>query len=249
MTGNPILFFFGHHKCATTWITSICTKVCRRLGLRFADVHNPNMFEHNLKVFVAENNIQFLAYTNARFEYLKDIDYFAGFHIIRDPRDILVSAYFSHLYSHSLEGWPELTDHRKNLHKVSKDRGLLLEMEFMERIQVFDDLYNWHYFQPNVMEIKMEDLIQSPYETIVAAFSFLRLVDGRCNIRSSASFLCSFLINTLLKRIPVFSTSRLKPGRLPVQELLGIVYSNSFSKKRRAAKQDRRILKVTIVKG
>ncbi len=49
-----------------------------------------------------------LILSNATLSSLQKINFKRGFQIIRDPRDIAVSSYFSHLYSHSTRYWEEL---------------------------------------------------------------------------------------------------------------------------------------------
>ena len=96
---QPLRAFFGHHRCATSWINLISQKICEGINLRFNNVYNPSMFNKDLKSYVKKNNTEFLSYTNANFNYVKNLDDFIGFHVIRDPRDIVVSGYYSHLYS------------------------------------------------------------------------------------------------------------------------------------------------------
>jgi len=171
----PLLrFFFGHHKCATTWICDILKLACRDLGLRFASLHSPAMFDYRLDAFAADNRIDFLAYTNADIQHVRALPPLRGFHVIRDPRDIVVSAYFSHLLSHPTDEWAALSDHRKKLQEVSKNEGLFLEMDFRSR--QFELLYNWDYGRPDVLELKMETLVAAPYEQMAKIFSFLGLV-------------------------------------------------------------------------
>ena len=95
-----------------------------------------------------------------------------AFHLIRDPRDVCVSAYYSHLYSHATDVWPELAPHRKQLQALTKERGLFLELQC--RSEHFRMMQDWNYDLPNVFEIKMEDLIQNPYMHILKVFCFLK---------------------------------------------------------------------------
>jgi len=170
----PLRCFFGHHKCATTWISDILRLVCRDLDREFVSVHSPALFDYRLDTWVEGNGIDFLAYTNADIRYVERLEGFRGFHVIRDPRDIVVSAYFSHLHSHPTDEWKELVDHRKRLQQVSKDEGLFLEMDFRRR--EFEHLYNWDYGRPSVLELKMENLIAAPYEEMARVFAFLGVV-------------------------------------------------------------------------
>ena len=239
MTREPILVYLGHHKCATAWINSIIVQVCRDMNLQFAHVHNAGMFDQKLDVFVKQKRVSFLAYTNADIRFVADLDNFRGFHVIRDPRDIVVSAYFSHLYSHPTEGWPALTEHRAQLQKVSKGEGLLLEMQFTKK--EFEDLYNWDYSQPHILEIKMEDLIQNPYETMVDAFSFLGIVNRTYSLKTTAAFLGEAALNRIRVRTRGLFPFRMRIRKLPVENLLGYVYDNRFSKKadgRNAGQED-----------
>jgi len=125
MTYNTI-FFFGHHRCGTTWISDICEDVCRESWLKYYKAHSPAKFNFDLKQFITANKIDFLSYTNADWNYLSGIENYRGFHVTRDPRDIIVSSYFSHLHSHSTREWKELIDHRKKLENTSREEGLYL---------------------------------------------------------------------------------------------------------------------------
>ena len=122
--------FYGHHKCATHFFTCLLKDACRHLKLRPAIAYHPDVFQGNLPKFLAEKGVDFLLYTNSQIHHVRQLSGVRGFHVVRDPRDVLVSAYFSHLYSHPTTEWPQLAEHREGLKKVSKTKGLLMEMEF-----------------------------------------------------------------------------------------------------------------------
>jgi hypothetical protein len=221
---RPLIAYFGHHKCATTWINTIAALVCERLNLKFVNVSGPDMFAHRLDEFVARNGVDFLSYINANAKDIGALHGMRGFHVVRDPRDIIVSAYFSHRYSHPTEGWDALVEHRQRLQRVSKDEGLLLEMEFSR--QVLDELYAWNYDQPNIREIRMEDLIRSPYETMLDAFVFVGL--AKVTPMLPATYLAGQLLNRINLKTRGLFPLRLESATLPSQELLGIVHANRF---------------------
>ena len=171
-----VLLYCGHHKCATRWLVDILTDVCNRIEIEFFEAHNAGMFDRDLGAFLEQRPVDVVAYTNARQEFLEDLDDFRGFHVIRDPRDILVSAYFSHLNSHSTSGWSALEEHRQQLQTCSEEAGLTLELDFIE--DVFSALATWDLDRPQMMELKMEHLVRNAYEGLLDVFIHLGLVDS-----------------------------------------------------------------------
>lgn len=240
---RPLLAFFGHHRCATTYINDILRQACRELNLRHYTVPNPKVFDYDLRRFVEEKRVDFLAFVNADHEYVRQLDHFKGFHVVRDPRDVVVSAYYSHLYSHPVrDTWPELAEHRKRLQSLSKREGLLLEMEYRER--EFKAMYNWDYSLPNVLEFKMEEFLQRPYQHFLEVFRFLGILDEEPFTRGKRLFR---LVCEGLRAVEDMSRRRLSipiaPKRLPAERLLGIVWENDFARKaggRRPGEEDPR---------
>ena len=230
---RPLAAFFGHHRCGTTYINDILRQACRELNLRHVTVPNAKVFNHDLRAFVAEKRVGFLAFVNADYEYVRKLDQFRGFHVVRDPRDVCVSAYYSHLHSHPVtETFPELAEHRRKLQGLSKHEGLLLEMQFREH--EFSLMRRWDYSLPHVLEFKFEDFIQNPYHYFLEVFRFLDLLDEE-PLGSGQRILN--LMHRGLRAVEGKSRGRLSfplsPGRLPAERLLGIVWENDFTRKAR----------------
>jgi len=175
MKKKQLLGYFGHHKCATVWVHSILTAVCKILALKIEYIHSPKQFDSNLDAFITDNDIDFITYANADIDFVQSLKKFVGFHVIRDPRDIAVSSYFSHLNSHPTDGWKALVKHREKLQGVSKSEGLFCDIEFIT--PGFNRLLKWNYALPNILEIKMEKLTREPYENFVKIFDFLGILD------------------------------------------------------------------------
>jgi hypothetical protein len=180
----PLMAYFGHHKSGTRWIVKIIKSICSEAQIKYANFHSPKIFNSDLKTTILQKKLDFFSYTNADINYVRNLDNFQGFHVIRDPRDIVVSAYFSHLYSHSTDEWPELIEQRKRLESSSKNEGLLLTIEFLKHLKVagvalnlFDSMYDWDYCLPNVREIKFEDLIANPSKNFSEIFQFLGIAE------------------------------------------------------------------------
>lgn len=167
-----LLAYFGHHRCGTQWMKSILRGVSRIAGREVVIVHSG--FEapgSDLSAPIEDPSATFLCYVNADRRYLEKLGPLRGFHIVRDPRDIVVSAYYSHLYSHPKYG--NLARHRDGLRSVPKDEGLLLEMESRER--QFARMLSWDYDRDDVLELHMEDVTSDPQRALPEILAFLEL--------------------------------------------------------------------------
>ena len=170
---NKISAYFGHHKCASTYINQIIENVVRPLGkkTKIEYIASNLPFEyHNKKeqkqaiekvyTFAEEGNFDFICHGNADNELIKRLEKrnYKAFHVIRDPRDIVVSGYFSHGKSHPVHPVynPWLKNYKEKLNSLDKDQGLLLELEYCKTY--FKRMYEWDYKNPNIYETKFEIL-------------------------------------------------------------------------------------------
>ncbi len=190
---DKLLCQFSHHRCASTWINNIMRDLCRTLGFRFAVVHRTDQLGEDPEGFIHHHRINFLVLSNADYSLTDRLPPFRGFHVIRDPRDIAVSSYFSHLVSHPVDDWPELADHRKELAAMDKREGLLWEIRTC-RNQQFREMENWNYRDPRIVEWKMEDIIRKPAAGFNAILKFLGF---NMTPRSSAGTAIRSLLNRI----------------------------------------------------
>lgn len=226
---SRLLCYFGHHKSASTWVHNILGNVCDEAGWRCGYLANEGMFGRDLPGWLAHHPTEVLCYVNADWSHVQRLPPgWLGFHLIRDPRDILTSAYFSHLHSHRTEAWPALVEHRARLRQVSKEEGLLLELDF--NADVLEHLSTWPYGRPDVLELRTEELTADPLNGWLEIFRFLGIVDEHHVGRGRAfSTLLATSLNVLHHH------GRLPFGRplaqLPAERLLGIVHDNRFEAK------------------
>lgn len=227
---RPLLAFFGHHKCASSWADAICADVCRELGLQHGIIYESRDVNHDVAGRVVREGIEFLAYANAEQEQVDRFPEFCGLHLVRDPRDIVVSAYFSHLKTHPTHAWPELLEYREKLQTVDEEEGLLLEMKFRE--QQFEQMRAWNYEQSNVLELRMEDASAAPYETFLRVFEFLGLLDPE---EFTPAKRLRHVAAKAARRIESATGKRLRVpvgiDFLPAERVLGIVWEHQFAKK------------------
>lgn len=170
----PLLGYFGHHKSGSTWIYHVLSDVATELGIEQHHAHGGYAFNRDLAKHRAENGYDLLTYVNAHYEYIRDLEVI-GIHVVRDPRDLLVSAYFSHRNSHPTEGWSELEELRRHLQAVPEETGLLLEMEFCSG--VLGDMASWPDRPSGILRLRFEEMIDDEHRAFRAIVEHLGLLD------------------------------------------------------------------------
>lgn len=236
MAPRPSYAFYGHHKCATMTFNTIVGSVCRRLGLRSGAVYDEFQFEGDLNKYLQTKKIDFLCYGNADYEYVRQLPPHKAFHIVRDPRDIVVSAYYSHRYSHATGGWPELVRHRELLSTLSVEDGIAEEIRF--RARSFQQMLDWDFENPDILEIRFEDFTKDDTKTLIATFEFLGLLDDSDydfakrlagTYREMAAFLAA--------KTPLSIPPRFLGNALPVPDFFAIAWRNRFAAKARGRRK------------
>lgn len=220
---------FSHHKCASTWLEDIFRPICSELGLRFATVYSSVDFNNDLAGYLARTSTDFICYSNADYKHLAGVRSLAGFHVVRDPRDIIVSAYFSHLKTHPTDAWPELVEYRRLLQSVSKHDGIMLEIDF--RREQFREMRTWvGCSDDRLLEVRMEDLTAQPYQVVIDLTRHLGLLDEEhLGAVGRGRYLLSKVTGRIRRRAGIPLPTLLK--RLPAERVLGIVWENDFAKK------------------
>ena len=155
----------GHHKSGTVWFRQVLLEVSRAYGLRFrAGTGRP-----------VEQDADVAFYENAQVfrRDLLDGRAFRGSHLIRDPRDLIVSGYEYHRVT--TEPWATSPDpcfgglsFQAYLHTLDEHDGLLAEIDWFSR-ETAPAMRAWDYGQPEFLELRYEDVISD--ET--AAFATL----------------------------------------------------------------------------
>lgn len=237
--------YFGHHKCASTYVFQLLRDVCREAGLQDRLILDPETpsgrgaLTDYEETFSRADLGRVLQRRGVDVAFCITSDWtqvealprpFKAFHVVRDPRDIIVSAYFSHRNSHPTENLPHLQAHRERLQAASKEDGLLLEMDFSS--QEMDDLRAWDYDHSDILEIRMEELTAHPYEGFIEIFEFLELMrwESAYRMPQKARTFAQTACNRLSWRTPWLAPLR-KRISVTGDMLLGRVYDHRFEKK------------------
>lgn len=187
MQGTSRLIYFGHHKCATQYIKAVVKGAAEWLGQTFETIDRPvepaaasdGPFQYRLHlrqrgyVEPAADILYFANASAAAVAALVERGGYRGFHVIRDPRDVVISGYFSHLYSHPITEYnsERMGAWREQLAAApSAEEGLLLELDFAAAN--FANLRGWDYANPHVFETRYESLIVAPLAVFSRAFRF-----------------------------------------------------------------------------
>lgn len=152
-----------HHKCASSWIFKLFKALGRQASFGIGVVAR-------LENIDSINNRNLWIVGNC--EYPKSVDA-KIINIVRDPRDILVSAYFSHKYSHPFKNWDALMGQRKFLEESSFEDGLVSELEFSK--QYFEDLRSWNVCDDKAKTFKYEDIFQNEKRFLRISCDHLRM--------------------------------------------------------------------------
>jgi hypothetical protein len=180
-------YYFGHHKCATNWMRSFLMGLCREIRMNYLIYRGDN----RTNVFSPGNRASFHLYVNSwpgDLQKLTDGD--RGFHLIRDPRDALVSTYFSWRYSHRIADEKQRRI-RQDLKNLDVDDGLLYTLE---HFYYYDGIVNWELgSHPRVLDVRYEDLVANEFGVfrqitseleIEIADEALRAITDACSFRA-----------------------------------------------------------------
>lgn len=172
------MFYFGHHKCASRFFrklnrsfpvphSSYGTYIKKKVSLFDLDELDLEI----INIFLEGKNAGLFSVLNSTQKILDRIEAVCGmdfhaYHIIRDPRDILISAYFHHREGHPLENdvfiWPELGQLREQLLSSNEEEGMLAELNSITK-KILDRQYMplWWKNKDNILTIKLENFTRN----------------------------------------------------------------------------------------
>lgn len=205
------VYFCGTIKSGSQWLTALFSdwEVYRHSGLVFYDFLHREFRGRETRRRMTERAYPrgfsprtvtgCLCIDYPSFQTIPRPGTWRAFFVRRDPRDLVVSWYFSTRNSHILNG-KDMVAAREKLRSLSKEDGLLYAIDWLEDYGLFQAIRSWDGVEdPNVRVVRYEDLagpesaenlrdlfrfldIDLPEESfrrLVAAYSFETLSGGR----------------------------------------------------------------------
>lgn len=151
-----------HHKTGTKWMNSTFTAICRALDIPFVNADRdgiPRRDEAKPPYVLFSPHAKF-----GKSRWLLENPEHRVFHVIRDPRDVIISA--MHYHRVSKEHWLHVAreefggrTYQQQLNSLPDDRQrYLFEMNRSAKT-VIKAMRRWNYGRPTSIECKYEDLI------------------------------------------------------------------------------------------
>jgi hypothetical protein len=173
-----LLVHCGYHKAATVWFRAVLLEVIRHYGLRRQEVR--------FDPIRPDTDLAF--YQNCGSFHRDQVEsrQFRGSHLIRDPRDLVVSGYEYHLVT--VEKWVHRPNpkygglsHQEHLRTLSEHDGLMSEIEWFARA-TGAAMGAWVYHQPEFLELRYENAMADEASTFEKLFRWYGFNDHATTI-------------------------------------------------------------------
>lgn len=202
-----------HHKTGTVWMDCVFKAIAGDIGVRYVNFRSQygQMTEVMKAPFVLFNyDSDFREYA-----HILERDDVRVLHLIRDPRDVLISAMHYHRKStetwlhEAIPGYDNITYQRKLRSLATKFEQYVFEME-NSTASTLRDLLKWQYGRDNCFEARYEDLRQDTrmnhWQEIAAFLGFDQAEQKICNQR--------FWQNSLFGGLTRFGNRHVRSGEV-----------------------------------
>lgn len=165
-----------YHKVGTVWFGRILRHIAAEFGLQFAStIRGETIKAYEARVIRPDILLDLGSHIN-----LEKLPLYRGSHMVRDPRDLIVSAYFYHKWTN--EKWANVpkaeydgATYKEHLNRLPKDEGILLEIHKSK--YWVQHMAEWSFSDPCIMELRYEDLLLDEDAYFPALFKHYGLSD------------------------------------------------------------------------
>lgn len=172
---NDVIYNCTIQKAGSTWIDNLLqdNRTYKYTGLKVVPYkYNPSSIQESPVPFISNRTFAtrlYLDYSTYQ-KIIKPLKY-KTFYVTRDPRDIVVSWYFSVKYSHVLN--PIIAEVRKKLLDMNEHDGIIYSIKYLSEYGAFKAQHSWlnaEAHDPNVRIFRYEDLINDEFKSFKAIF-------------------------------------------------------------------------------
>ena len=164
---QPKLIFHGtYHKMGTVWLMRVLEKIATQwhLCVQKSNEHADTLAPDTDIIFANHSHLD-----------VRQLGNFVGSHMIRDPRDCIVSGYFYHLWTD--ESWVHTPQDRfdglsyqQHLKQLNQHDGLVEEIKLFTQYVTTYGLRDWSYTDERIFEFKYEDLLANEQKVFTKLF-------------------------------------------------------------------------------
>ena len=153
-------WLFLHHRSASTWTKAFVAEYTQK-ALSYKDGGQMNNFRHEPSDKVVRTALThpWCIGVNPWASLPAQIDGLCpdwrGVRIVRDPRDVLISSYFSCRDYHPTTDWPELAPFKAWLQRVDEEAGIIATMGFVASVL---ESYAYWPTRPEILEVHYAEL-------------------------------------------------------------------------------------------
>ena len=173
----------AHHKVGTVWFERVLKAIASHYGLPFIKSVIRAIPPAGPRVYVDDHS---------KIDLSELTQPYRGSHMIRDPRDMVVSGYHYHLWTDEpwantkisefgpdiSNYWPLLPvndishlSYKEYLNSLDREDGLMAEIQRASSVDI-RDVMTWNYEDENILNFKYEDIMQDEEGTFRKIFSF-----------------------------------------------------------------------------
>lgn len=164
-------FIFGHYQAGNLWLNMIF----KRLFPHVAQVMLGQIVRYGF------DERDFFYFNMNTIASMKVDEEDKAVHIIRDPRDVAISAYFAHLEPAVL--WGQLKKHSEKLQTLSQNEGILCDMAWTAAMphpissQIVRTFEGFRAFSadPHVAVLRYEFMQSEPITSLLMAFEAIEM--------------------------------------------------------------------------
>ncbi|MBU1188205.1 MAG: sulfotransferase domain-containing protein [Gammaproteobacteria bacterium] len=171
---DRLLFHSCYHKCLTFYFYNVYKTFAESHSMKLQYLHNDSQIMPDTDLLLDPHSL-----IKER-QLLDNVSSYRGSHVIRDPRDLLISAYFYHLKTD--EEWcakpnpvnvslPADVSYQQHLLDLNQEDGLLYELNHVAGAAIHR-MASWDYGDAEILELRYEHILGDERATFKHLFEW-----------------------------------------------------------------------------